>query len=270
MSNELCTLPSHMLRGTEYHSPAREASVFSSCFPSLSAYSGMLFVALKLYVQARLGRCSDLAWMRASEGIFRHLERVSCRIHIEGLEHIGATREACIFVGNHMSTLDAFGLPAIIRPFRPVTPVVKRSLTTMPLFAPIMNSRDPIAVDRENPRADFTTVMEGGLERLNRGISIIVFPQSTRSLTFDPRKFNSIGVKLAKHAGVPIIPMALKTDAWGQGGAVKDLGPIRPEKTVHIRFGAPIHVRGQGKEEQARICDFIQGSLEEWTPGAAR
>ena len=264
MSNEVCTLPSHLFQGTEYHSPVSEPSFFSTLFPSLSFYPSMLWEGGKLYTAALRGQCSDMAWMRGSENIWRNLERVGCRAHIEGMENIAATPEACIFVGNHMSTLDAFGLPAIIRPFRPVTPVVKRSLVTMPVFSAIMLSRDPIAVDRVNPRADFAAVMEGGKERLSKGISMIVFPQSTRSLGFDPAKFNSIGVKLAKHANAPIVPMALKTCAWGQGKKLKDFGKINPDIPIHIRFGKPLYVHGSGKEEQAHICAFIQHALEEW------
>ena len=104
-----------------------------------------------------------------------------------------------------------------------------RTLTTyMPFFGPVMCSRDPIVVGRTNPREDLAAVLEGGLERLKKGISIIVFPQHTRSREFNPQMFNSIGVKLAKKAGVPIVPLALKTDAWGQGKKIKELGPVTP------------------------------------------
>jgi hypothetical protein len=49
-------------------------------------------------------------------------------------------------------------------------------------------------------------MMDGGLARLKQGISIVVFPQTTRMVDFDASQFNSIGVKLAKKAGVPVVP----------------------------------------------------------------
>ena len=73
-----------------------------------------------------------------------------------------------------------------------------------------MRSRNPIVVGRTDPRKDFETVMNGGAERLKNGISIIIFPQSTRSLDFKPEEFNSLGVKLAKKAGVQVVPVAIK------------------------------------------------------------
>ena len=39
-------------------------------------------------------------------------------------------------------------------PGRPVTFVVKESLETMPIFGPVMRSRKPVTVGRENPRED--------------------------------------------------------------------------------------------------------------------
>ncbi|MDD4702666.1 MAG: lysophospholipid acyltransferase family protein, partial [Desulfovibrio sp.] len=133
-----------------------------------------------------------------------------------------------------------------------------------PLFGPVMRSRDPIVVGRANPREDLTAVIEGGLERLSKGISIIVFPQSTRSLVFDQSHFNSIGVKLARKAGVPVVPVALKTDAWGQGKKVKELGPVKPGMPVRYSFAKPMYIQGQGKEEHAAICQHIASHLESW------
>jgi 1-acyl-sn-glycerol-3-phosphate acyltransferase len=73
-----------------------------------------------------------------------------------------------------------------------------------------------------------------------------------------------LGIKLAKRCSVPAVPFALKTDAWGLGKRIKDFGPIRPEKTVRFRFGAPMMVRGSGKEEHSATVEFIQNNLAAW------
>ena len=163
-----------------------------------------------------------------------------------------------------MSTLETFMLPGIIRPHRAVTFVMKKSLVTLPFFGAVMRSRDPIVVGRTNPREDLTAVLEGGVERLKKGISIIVFPQSTRTPDFDPQHFNTIGVKLARKAGVPVVPLALKTDAWGTGKKLKELGPIKSGLPVRYKFAAPMDIHGNGREEQAFICDFIGTQLASW------
>jgi 1-acyl-sn-glycerol-3-phosphate acyltransferase len=127
-----------------------------------------------------------------------------------------------------------------------------------------MLSRDPIVVGRTDPRKDLEAVMNGGAERLAKGISIIIFPQSTRSLEFRPEEFNSLGVKLARRAGVPVVPVALKTDFWGNGKVVKELGPLDPSKTIHFRFGEPFNMSGNGREDNQKIINFIQENLRNW------
>ena len=253
------------LTGDTYSSQHASAGIFSRMMPSLSFYSRLFLGPVRwLCVRASKGLCDDTAWVYASAWVADLIERMGCPIEIEGMNAIEAVDGPCLFVANHMSTLETFMLPAMIRPRRPVTFVVKKSLTTMPLFGPVMCSRDPIVVGRTNPREDLAAVLNGGLERLKKGISIIVFPQHTRSREFNPQQFNSIGVKLAKKAGVPIVPLALKTDAWGQGTKIKELGPVKVGMTVRYNFASPISVTGQGKEEQAAICQHIERLLGQW------
>ena len=253
------------LTGDTYSSQHASAGIFSRMMPSLSFYSRLFLGPVRwLCARASKGLCDDTAWVYASAWVADLVERMGCPIEIEGMNAIEAVDGPCLFVANHMSTLETFMLPAMIRPRRPVTFVVKKSLTTMPLFGPVMCSRDPIVVGRTNPREDLAAVLEGGLERLQKGISIIVFPQHTRSREFNPQMFNSIGVKLAKKAGVPIVPLALKTDAWGQGTKIKELGPVRVGMTVRYNFASPISITGQGKEEQAAICQHIARHLGQW------
>ena len=127
-----------------------------------------------------------------------------------------------------------------------------------------MRNRNPIVVGRANPREDLRIVLAEGQNRLNGNISIVIFPQTTRSINFDPKKFNSLGVKLAKRAKVPVVPVALKTDAWGTGRKFKDFGKIQPAKSVHITFGDPLPVQGSGKEEHKFIVNFIAKKLDSY------
>jgi 1-acyl-sn-glycerol-3-phosphate acyltransferase len=204
------------------------------------------------------------AWADSSFEIFRFIEKTGGRFHITGMENITKTEGPVLFISNHMSTLETMILPSIIAPHRELTFVVKESLVKHPLFGDVMRSRNPIVVGRTDARKDLETVMSGGVERLSRGVSIIIFPQSTRSIEFKPEEFNSLGVKLAKRAGVQVVPIAIKTDFWGNGKWIKELGPIDSTKTIHFKFGEPFSITGNGKEENQKIIDFIQGALDEW------
>lgn len=250
--------------GTSYKSADRTPSFLTRLFPSGAFYSRMAAIVTRAGAQAKRGAYHDAEWASSSLDIMRALEHVGVRLDISGLEHLKSLDSPCVIIGNHMSMLETFVLPGVVRPFTPVTFVVKASLLTYPVFGHVMRSRDPVAVTRTSPREDFATVMKGGKARLDQGISIIVFPQTTRTQTFNPKDFNTIGVKLARRAGVPVIPLALSTDAWGNGSLFKDLGKIDVTKKVHLAFGAPLTVEGNGSGTNDAVIRFIQDRMDAW------
>ena len=210
------------------------------------------------------GKYDDQQWIKSSFRVFKHIEGCGGRFHIDGLDNLRKTGEPLVIVSNHMSSLETVIFPCIIAPFRPITFVVKDSLVKGPVFGPVIRSRNPIVVGRVNPREDFRLVTTGGKETLARGLSLIIFPQSTRSTRFIPGKFNSLGIKLAKNAGVKILPMAIKTDFWGESKRIKGFGPLNREKPIYMTFGEAMTINGNGKEEHRQIIEFITSHLEKW------
>jgi 1-acyl-sn-glycerol-3-phosphate acyltransferase len=225
-------------------------------------YAGTVFRTRR---QAVRGKYDTKAWADSSIYIFRFIEKAGGVFRITGMENISSDQGPVVFIGNHMSTLETMVLPGIIAPHREVTFVVKESLVRHPLFGHVMRSRDPIVVGRTDPRKDFEVVMKKGNELLSKGVSVIIFPQSTRSIEFNPDEFNTLGIKLARKAGVNVVPVALKTDFWGQGKIIKELGPLDSKKTIHFKFGESFPVTGTGKYENQKIIDFIREALNEWS-----
>lgn len=224
--------------------------------------------ALKEIIRARnlavAGKYDREAWAESSYNIFKLIEGCGGRFHIKGLDNLRNLTGSVVFISNHMSTLETFVFPSIIAPLMEVTFVVKQSLVEMSLFGPVMRARQPIVVGRTNPREDLQAVMNQGKELLTKGVSIIIFPQSTRSTKFNPEEFNSLGVKLAKSAGAQVIPVAIKTDFWGNGKYIKDFGPVDRNQPINITFGEPMSIQGAGKEEHKRVVEFISTHLKEW------
>jgi 1-acyl-sn-glycerol-3-phosphate acyltransferase len=247
-----------------YRTDANRRSALGRISPGLVFYSRIFLIIYRASAKAKRGRYDDGAWQHSSLTTARALEAAGVRFDITGLDHVAATEGPCVFIGNHMSTLETFLLPAILLPFKRITFVVKQSLMDYPVFGHVMRSRDPIAVGRTNPREDLKAVLEGGAERLRKGVSVVIFPQTTRLPRFDPKDFNTIGVKLAKRAEAPVLPLALKTDAWGNGRLVKDFGKIDPSKTVYFAFGTPLRIRDRGNEEHDAITRFVMDKLKVW------
>lgn len=203
-------------------------------------------------------------WAASSYNIFEDVEKSGGKIFIDGMENINKAEGPVVFVSNHMSNLETFIFPCIIAPVKEVTYVVKESLVSNPIFGPVMRSRNPIAVSRKNSRQDLINVLNQGKDILTSGISIILFPEGTRQAEFSPEKFNSLGIKLAKEAGVPVIPIAIKTDFFSTGKLIKDMGPIRRKQPVCISFGEPITIQGNGKAEHKQVVDFIMNKINEF------
>jgi len=248
----------------KYVSPNSPVSWFARCFPSLVFFTSFLGVVYSAATLAKRGKYDGQAWARSSWDVFRALERAGVRFEISGIQNLVQLQSPCVLIGNHMSTMETVVLPGIVRPNRDVTFVVKTSLLSVPVFKHVIRSRDPIVVGRTDPRMDLKSMIEGGIQRLENGVSVIIFPQGERTPVFDPKEFNSIGVKLAVRAKVPVLPVALKTDAWGIGKIVSDFGRIDPTRTVRISFGKPLDVQGRGAEEQKAIVEFIGEKLKSW------
>ncbi|MCH5276280.1 MAG: 1-acyl-sn-glycerol-3-phosphate acyltransferase [Desulfovibrionaceae bacterium] len=242
----------------------RTPSPASRLFPSLRFYARLLALLYQAGKQAAAGVYSADDWILSSEAVGHALEAVGADIRIDGFDHVRSLNTPCVFVANHMSTLETFVLPGIIQPVRDVTFVVKNSLLKYPFLGPVLRSREPIVVGRANPREDLASVLDGGQRHLDAGRSVIIFPQGTRSHTVDERQFSSLGIKLARKAGVPVMPLALKSDAWGTGFLVKDIGFIRPRLPIRFRFGSPVPVTGNGREEHAAVVSFIRKTFDAW------
>jgi len=239
-------------------------SLMARALTSLRFYASLVAIVIRGSAKAKRGLYGRSEWCNDSLATLRALEAVGVKIAITGIEPFTAVEGPCVFIANHMSTLETFILPNLIATFKDATFVVKQSLVDYPIFKHIMRTRNPITVGRTNPREDLRAVLEGGAERLKAGMSIVIFPQTTRTPVFDPEQFNTIGIKLAKKAGVPVVPIALKTDAWGNGAVLKDYGKIDPSKKVHFAFGKPLLIKDRGNEEHQEIIEFIAGKLKEW------
>ncbi|HAE21277.1 MAG TPA: 1-acyl-sn-glycerol-3-phosphate acyltransferase [Spirochaetaceae bacterium] len=255
------------IEGDAYHSPEgiraclREYLMLGTRWSPYTKFFGIMFRSRALALK---GLYDDEAWAASSLEVMHSLESCGARFHISGLDRVRALSGPAVFVANHMGTLETMLLPGLITPIRLCTYVVKEKLLHGPIWGPIMRSRDPIAVTRTDPRKDLDTVMREGVRHLSAGRSVIIFPQGTRTPEFRRSGFNSLGVKLASRAGVPVLPVALKTDYWGNSMLMRGFGPVRRKLPIMLEFGDAIAVSGRGKAEHEACLDFIESRLRSW------
>jgi 1-acyl-sn-glycerol-3-phosphate acyltransferase len=196
--------------------------------------------------------------------LLRAAERLGTPVTFEGFASVAAAQGPVVYVANHMSMVETILLPAGLLAFGPLAIVAKRSLTRYPGFGRTLLASRPILVSRVNARRDLAEVLAQGTERLSQGCSVLLFPQGTRDACFDPRRFNSLGVKLARRAGVPLAPVAVKGDFARPGRLLRDFGPVDPSRPIRFAAGPLLDGSRPPRELHEACLDHITGRLRDW------
>ncbi|MGH4013992.1 MAG: lysophospholipid acyltransferase family protein [Pseudonocardiaceae bacterium] len=189
-------------------------------------------------------------------GLFRALD---VRLDVVGRENIPAVGGGVVVI-NHTGYLD-FALAGV--PFwqahrRLVRFMAKQEVFTHRVSGPLMRAMRHIPVDRAAGMASFRTAVEA----LRAGELVGVFPEATISRSFCLKEFKSGAVRMARAAGVPLIPVTL----WGsQRIWTKDRKPtIRAARhiPVGITIGAPLQL-GRGKQADNALVEVMNGLLDQ-------
>ncbi|OVE74865.1 hypothetical protein BVX97_06155 [bacterium E08(2017)] len=205
-------------------------------------------------------------WKKQSYDVFHLVERCGGKVHVSGIDNLRKMEAPFVYVSNHMSLVETFLLPVQMLDTSDIAIILKESLMKYPVFGKLLESLRPIVVKRKNPKEDLQTVLKASERVLGEEHrSILVFPQSTRTTEFNPADFNTLGVKLAQRNGVPVVPVALKTDFLKPGKLVRDLGPIDRSQEVYFKFGEPMEVTKANSREVHDTCTaFIASALADW------
>jgi len=214
--------------------------------------------------KAWVGQYNFEVWAQDSLLILQTVERLGGAVVCEGFAPRAACSGPVVYVANHMSMLETMLMPCLLTAFSPVAIVLKVDLMHYPFFGSLCRAIQPIVVSRSNVRADLQAVLEQGRAQLAAGRSVLLFPQGTRMSVFQPRRFNSMGAKLAQAAHVPLVPIALKTNFVGLGKWIKDLGPIDPSQTVRFAAGPLLSPETPSRVLHQECLDFITECFRQW------
>ncbi|MCO7247768.1 lysophospholipid acyltransferase family protein [Halomonas sp. Mc5H-6] len=175
--------------------------------------------------------------------------RIACgvRYDIQGAHHL--PDGPCVIQANHQSEWETVFLQ-VMKP--PVCTVLKRELLRLPIFGWGLRLLHPISLDRSKPARAIKQVLGQGVERLNTGLSVLIFPEGTRVEPGERRRYNKSGSVVACRAGVPVLPVAHNAgERWPGRHWVKRPGVLR------VRIGEPIETAG-------RTSDEVLADVEAW------
>lgn len=141
------------------------------------------------------------------------------------------------------------------------TPVVvmKRQLTTMPLFGPVTLSYGVIGVDREAGASALREMMALGKQAIADGRPVVIFPEGTRVPPGEQPPLKAGFAGLYRALGLPVVPVAHDSGRlWGRG-------LLKRSGTIHVRVGEVIPPGLKRAEIEQRVHSAIN-ALEESGP----
>ena len=191
------------------------------------------------------------------------------RIRIEGRWPSG--QGPFVVVANHQSLLDILLISNIPHEMKWVA---KRSLFDVPWIGWTFHMSGDIPIDRGDA-ASAAAVLAKARRYLDRGMSVMIFPEGTRSRDGKLLPFKGGAFKLAVDAGVAVLPMVVCGTAQGMP---KGSPWVRPAR-LRVRILEPVPVAGvQAGDARAlvrlkddvrqRIARALEG-MEERAPGVA-
>ncbi|GAB4849664.1 1-acyl-sn-glycerol-3-phosphate acyltransferase [Ancistrocladus abbreviatus] len=155
-------------------------------------------------------------------------------IKIEGVEH---SKNKAVYISNHASPIDII-LIMWLTPTGTVG-IAKKEIIWYPLFGQLYVLANHLRIDRSNPSAAIESMKEATRAVVKNKLSLIIFPEGTRSRNGRLLPFKKGFVHLALQTGLPIVPIVMTGThrAWRKGSlhvrpapiAVKYLPPIKTD-----------------------------------------
>jgi len=161
-----------------------------------------------------------------------------------------------IYMSNHQSNFD---IPVLLA-YLPVQFrwLAKMELFRIPVFGFAMQRAGYISIDRSNRKAAILSLRRAA-EIIRGGISVLIFPEGTRSRDGNIRPFKSGGFILAIDSGVPIVPVIIHgTFPIMQ----KDRLRIRPGNVV-LEIETPVETSHYSRRDKTELMDKVRQIITE-------
>jgi 1-acyl-sn-glycerol-3-phosphate acyltransferase len=127
------------------------------------------------------------------------------RVKVGGLEHLDK-ETPYIYMSNHQGSYDIFALLSCLPvQFRWIA---KKELFAIPILGWAMGAANYISIDRSGRRRALESI-ERAARKIKGGVSVVIFPEGTRSRDGSIQPFKRGGFTLALKSGVPIIPITI-------------------------------------------------------------
>ncbi len=154
-------------------------------------------------------------------------------VEVKGIENIDR-RAAYVIVANHQSIVDIFLLLAVL-PLH-FKFVAKKELFSIPFVGWHMTLAKYMPLDRGSHESGRRVLIKSK-EWLEKGVSILLFPEGTRSLDGNIHEFKAGAFKLARETGRPLLPVVVN----GTGNTIPKKSWMLDQRCrLIVSIGCPI------------------------------
>lgn len=176
--------------------------------------------------------------------------RIACGMEYQvfGMEHIPS--KPVVVLSKHESQWETIYLQLALHP---IATILKKELFLVPGFGWGLRMMQPIAIDRGSPRDALKKIMSEGKQRLAGGLSVLVFPEGTRTAPGVVMSYARGGASLAVKTGVQVLPVTHNAGSLSPKGSL-----VRYPGTITVIFGEPIDTTGRTAAE-------VTALVETWT-----
>ncbi len=128
------------------------------------------------------------------------------RVEVKGREHI-EKNQSYVFVANHQSMFDIYAVYGRLNvPFKWI---MKKELESIPFVGKACKSAGHIFIPRGQNKAAKKCIEEAEKKLVN-GLSVVIFPEGSRTHTGEIGLFKRGGFQIAADLQLPIIPITIK------------------------------------------------------------
>ncbi|HEX6717611.1 MAG TPA: lysophospholipid acyltransferase family protein [Pyrinomonadaceae bacterium] len=184
----------------------------------------LAILAPPILLFAWLVKNHDLVYPWALFGARAWLGLSGVRVKVRGLELLDP-KQTYVFVSNHRSYLDTAAL--FVYTGRRIGLLAKKELLKVPILGVGMGFVNVMAIDRTNRESAIRTT-EAAAKRIESGVSFGVFVEGTRAQPGELLPFKKGAFYMARQAGVPVVPIAIKNSdvLMGKGTGQARAGTI--------------------------------------------
>jgi 1-acyl-sn-glycerol-3-phosphate acyltransferase len=193
-----------------------------------------------------------------AHGCARFWSRVSLalagvKLTVSGLDRV-PVEGPVIYMGNHQGNFDILALTLAIP--RRFSWLAKEELFRVPFFGGAMRRAGYIPLDRSDGRRALKSI-DAAARTIREGVSVVVFPEGTRTHDGNLLPFKKGGFILATRAAVPVVPFTINGSMNINPRNRFELHP----GTISITFFEPLLAEGTGNAARDTLLEQVRAAI---------